>query len=169
MQFFYLINIWMPNFGKEPHGRRWVRIIRRELELSLWGKKHYNSLLMKINQNKTILWSSRLGRVWGSRNPIVEGRINSYCLVLLHKLLIVIPWYRVSGGPKMATSQSNKTSSLTSLTLKPSTGSSWMLLYSKERALTALLLGWAAMISKREKLNQMNPQMGSFVSWNSGC
>lgn len=49
------------------------------------------------------------------------------------------PWYRVSGGPKIATSQSNKLSSVKSLTRKPSIGSSWILLYSSCRARTALV------------------------------
>lgn len=42
----------------------------------------------------------------------------------------------------MATSHSNRLSSLTSLTRKPSTGSSWRLRYSIPRARTALPVGW---------------------------
>lgn len=47
----------------------------------------------------------------------------------------------MSGGPNIATSHSNKLSSLTNLTRKPSTGSSCKLLYSSASARTAELLG----------------------------
>lgn len=49
------------------------------------------------------------------------------------------PWYRVSGGPNMATSHSLRLSSI-SFTRKPSTGSSCRLLYSCARALWALVV-----------------------------
>ncbi|MPC89261.1 hypothetical protein E2C01_084198 [Portunus trituberculatus] len=45
----------------------------------------------------------------------------------------------------MATSHSNKLSSLRSFTQKPSTGSSWSPLYSRDKARTALLEGCIAM------------------------
>ena len=52
----------------------------------------------------------------------------------------------MSGGPKSATSQRNMSSSLASFTLKPSTGSSSRLLYSRANARSALPLGAAVLL-----------------------
>lgn len=68
-------------------------------------------------------------------------------LVIVALTLKHPPIYNVSGGPKIATSHSKRLSSFTSLTRKPSTGSSCKLLYSTAKARNALLFTFGAAIS----------------------
>lgn len=104
-----------------------------------WGITEFHLPMYQIHMWTIYQCSHKQRNVMGSKLGMTY--------LLLQLTLKYPPWYKVSGGPKIATSHSNKLSSLTSFTRNPSTGSSCKLLYSNARARRALLVGcWAILI-----------------------